>query len=70
MIVVVAILTYFIFFMLPYVHSHSIPEGDFALTAPDFTMHSLPDHLCISCHTILKWTDTIVRSPFKFGTLH
>jgi hypothetical protein len=26
-IVVSAILTYFAFFMLPYVHSHSIPEG-------------------------------------------
>jgi len=27
MIVVLAIVTYFVFFMLPYVHSHSIPEG-------------------------------------------
>jgi len=26
-IVVLAIVTYFAFFMLPYVHSHSIPEG-------------------------------------------
>ena len=40
-IVVVAILTYFIFFMLPYVHSHSIPEGGSALTGIDFD-DSLP----------------------------
>ena len=48
--IVISIITYFVFFQLPFVHSHSIPEGGIPNALNRIAMIKPPDLLSVdSC---------------------